>query len=138
MTDVGENIKAIPLLEAYVRAVPASEREESYAYDEARRNLFEAYVETGAWQKGEKMYLEGYRENGNELGQIAVSAAKAGRPADAIRLWKLNANLDRRKLGELHDLAKTSLKPELRQFYLDMKKSDPMTGIPENALTILK
>jgi hypothetical protein len=139
MMAAGEKIKAIPLLESYVRAVPASELESSYAYDEARRNLFEAYLETGKWQKAERMYFDGFR-NGyhDEWGLIAVSAAKAGSSADALRLWKINANLDRRKLEGLSALAKTPLKAALRQFYLDLKKADPLTSIPDRALAKLK
>jgi len=72
------------------------------------------------------------------LATIAVAAGKSGATDDAIRLWRLSANLDRRDLSDLKQLAQTSAKPELRKLYLEMEKEDPESFIPEVALRLLQ
>ena len=72
------------------------------------------------------------------LANIAVAAGKGGATDDAVRLWRLSANLDRRDLSDLKQLARTSAKPELRKLYLQMKKEDPESFIPEVALRLLQ
>ena len=45
------------------------------------------------------MWLGGFRNGENELGRIAVAAARKDKFQDALRLWKIYANLDRRDLA---------------------------------------
>jgi hypothetical protein len=72
------------------------------------------------------------------LATVAVAAGKRDATDDAIRLWRLSANLDRRDLSNLNRLAQTSARPELRKLYLQMKKEDPESFIPEVALRLLQ
>lgn len=99
--------------------------------------LFTAYIESGQWRGAEKMYLQYHHYWDDELGAIAVAAARAGDIMDAVRLWSLNASLDRRKLEGLDVLAKTAAKPRLRELYLTIKRRDPLSAIPDTALAIL-
>ena len=72
------------------------------------------------------------------LGLIAVAAAQHGAASDALRLWRLKANLDRRDLTGLDQLSRTEAKAQLREFYLQMKKDDPQTTVAESALRTLQ
>lgn len=134
-----ENRKAIPLLEECLKIAP-KENEGDLNFDrgDVERSLFDVYLAVGDWQKAEKMFVQGFRYNGSEPGRIAVAAAKNGRIADALRLWKVNANLDRRNLSNLEELAKTDAKPPLREFYSQMKKTDALTDASDRALLALK
>ena len=139
MTDEDEYRRAVPLLEEcskiapkeYVGSIDFTRREVDY-------ELFNAYNAVGDWRKAEKMYLNGFRNNDYELGLIALSAAKKGDIADALRIWKLNANLDRRNLNGLENLAKTGAKTSLSDFYLTMKRTDVLSDAAEKALLMLK
>ena len=121
---------AIPLFEAILKIAPPER-------GDVERDLFEAYLKSGNWQKAEKVFLDGYKYWGNELSKIAIAAAKKGEINDSVRIWKLNANLDRRNLEGLSELAKTEAKPFLLEFYSNMKKSDPLSHLPDKALSIL-
>lgn len=59
------------------------------------------------------------------LGLIAAGAAQHRAPNEAMRLWRLKANLDRRDLTGLDQLARTEAKSQLREFYVQMKKAEP-------------
>src|SRR6185503_14725960 len=66
--------------------------------DDADGTLFTAYIQSGQWRGAEKMWSENFRVSEDHLGTIAVSASRAGDIKDAVRLWTIHANLDRRKL----------------------------------------
>lgn len=72
------------------------------------------------------------------LAEIAVAAAQANAIDDAMRLWRKSANIDRRNLDPLAQLAQTKLKPQLLAMYSQMKKEDPLSTIPDSALQILQ
>ncbi len=130
--------RAVPLLEMCRKFAPEIyDRDHNFTREDVERELFAAYIEIGDWRKAEKMFLDGYSYWGNELGQIAVTAAKSGHTADAFRIWKINANLDRRKLAGIEELAKTGAKPMLSDFYLKMKNEDPLSYLPEKAIKLL-
>ncbi len=132
------NRRIVPLLEECLKIAPVKNPDES-GFDRAdvEISLFDAYLAVADWQKAEKMFNEGFRSNGEELGKIAVAAAKNGQIADALRVWKLNANIDRRNFYFLSELSLTAAKPLLREFYLQMKKSDALTDAPDKALKML-
>lgn len=71
------------------------------------------------------------------LGTIAAIAAKQGAIADALRLWRLKSRLDQRDLTGLEGLSRTDARLQLREFYLQMKKDDPLNTIAERALQAL-
>ncbi len=137
MRSVGEYKKAVPLLEKLLKILPDKAEDELHDYDrpDAERDLFDSYIGSGDWKSAEKMFFAGFRFRGDELGKIAAVAAKSGNIKDAVRLWKTNANLDRRNLVELYELNKTAAKPLLREFYLDIKKSDPLSDAVDKVLS---
>ena len=55
-----------------------------------------------------------------------------------MRFWRLSANLDRREMSSLSQLAQTSARPELLKLYAQMKKDDPDSSIPDMALRLLQ
>jgi hypothetical protein len=131
--------KAILLLEELIKSASVDYEDNlNYKRENVEKALFAAYINSGNWQKAEKMYLGGYRYWGNELNSIAVAAAKKGSVKDAVRLWKLIAKFDRRKLEGLSELARTDAKPLLQEFYKNMKNQDVLTDIPDKALSLLK
>ena len=105
---------------------------------DAEMNLIDAYTKSNQWNKAEKLYFKSTKIWSGTLGRMSLVSAKQGDVKNAVRLWKLNTNFDRRRLTELKELAKTEAKPLLQEFYLDMKKRDSLSYIPEKALAILK
>lgn len=139
MSSQGEYKKSVPLLEKSLKIAPKKMEGDWYFERElVERALFDAYIGSGDWKSAEKMFVGGFRFWGNELGKIAVSAAKSGNINDAVRLWKTNANLDRRNLDGLGKLAETAAKPLLREFYLQMKKRDAANVLADKALNSLQ
>ncbi|MCA1636828.1 MAG: hypothetical protein LC768_00565, partial [Acidobacteria bacterium] len=139
MTSQNANRDAISLLEECLKIAPEGyEGNLNYKRNDVERELFDAYIKSADWQKAEKMFFGGYRYWSDELSKISIAAAKSAKIADALGLWKINANLDRRNLTGLEELAKTDAKPLLRKFYLEMKKRDPLTEIPDRALRFLQ
>jgi hypothetical protein len=105
-------------------------------------HLFEAYCRTGEWKTAEKFLFEQKDSMlpamPSALAQIAIVAAQHGAIDDAMRLWSLSANLDRRDLESLSQLARTEAKPRLLSMYSQMKKDDPLSDIPDLALRLLQ
>ncbi len=133
------NRRIVPLLDECLKIAPVKNSDEpGFDRFDIEISLFDAYLADADWQKAEKMFNEGFRSNGEELGKIAVAAAKNGQIADALRVWKMNANLDRRNLYHLPELSQTAAKPRLRDYYLHMKKSDALTDAPDAALAMLR
>jgi hypothetical protein len=99
-------------------------------------NLFSAYLAANDWKSAEKLVLTKYQSSINySLWRLADSAAKNGANADAARLWKLRANLNRRNLDNLEYLARNAeIKTALREFYRQMKAKEPFSPIPDIAL----
>lgn len=130
-------IANIPLLFECLKIAPAETRGDiNFDRADIEKLLFQAYLNTGDWRKAEKMYADGFRDS-FDLAQIAVAAVKAGAVHDGLRVWRINANRDRRDTTYLESLSKTSAKPLLQEFYRDMKRRDPLTDIPEKALALL-
>lgn len=124
MKDDKEWQRAIPLWLGYIQhAYPTNW--EGYKTD-AITNLFTAYCRTGQWQTAEKFLFAQldlfWRVMPDALAEIAVAAAQANATDDAMRLWRKSANIDRRNLDPLAQLAQTKLKPKLVAMYSQMKK----------------
>ena len=140
MKDVKEWQRAIPLWRDYIQhAYPTNW--EGYKTD-AITNLFTAYCRTGQWQTAEKFLFAQldsfWRVMPDALAEVAVAAAQANAIDDAMRLWRKSANIDRRNLDFLTQLAQTKLKPQLVAMYSQMKKEDPLSTVPDDALRILQ
>jgi hypothetical protein len=140
MKDGNEWQRAIPFWRGYIQHANATNWE-GYKTD-AKTNLFTAYCRTGQWQMAEKLLFgqldSFWRVLPNALAEVAISAAQANALEDAMRLWRMSANIDRRNLDPLAQLAETKLKPQLVAMYSQMKKDDPLSTIPDSALRVLQ
>jgi hypothetical protein len=140
MKDGNEWQRAIPLWRGYIQHAYATNWE-GYKTD-AITHLFTAYCRTGQWQTAEKFLFAQldsfWRVLPNALAEIAVAAAQANAIDDAMRLWRMSANIDRRNLDPLPQLAQTKLKPQLLAMYSEMKKEDPLSTVPDLALQMLQ
>lgn len=140
MKNSGEWRRAIPLLRGYIRdALP--ENWEGYKSD-AVSALFTAYCRTKQWWLAETLLLSQrellWRALPNSLAEVAVVAAEENAIDDAMRLWQMSTNLDRRNLDHLSRLAQTKAKPHLQAMYSKMKSDDPLSTIPALALQLLQ
>ena len=140
MKDGDEWQRAIPLWRGYIQHAHPT-KWEGYKTD-AITHLFTAYCRTGQWQTAEKFLFAQldsfWRVLPKALAEIAVAAAQANAIDDAMRLWRMSANIDRRNLEPLPQLAQTKLKPQLLAMYSQMKKEDPLSTVPDLALQMLQ
>ena len=140
MKDSNEWQRAIPLWRGYIQhASPANW--EGYKTD-SLTHLFTAYCRTGQWQTAEKFLFTQldsfWRVLPKALAEVAISAAQANAIDDAMRLWRMSTNIDRRNLDFLPQLAQTKARPHLLAMYSTMKQEDPLSTIPERALQLLR
>jgi len=134
--------------QAYLRAIPVlkdainrltTDTEKSLATSD----LYRAYIQTNNWKAAEEMWPSyyggtGMRASPEALGEIAVAAARAQAPDEAMRFWRAKANLDRGDFNYLSDLVKLGLKERLRGFYQRLAKDDPESWAPQAALQLLR
>jgi hypothetical protein len=139
MKDSGEWSRAIPLWLGYIDN--ASPRNWEGYKSEAISDLFTAYCQTRQWQAAEKLVMgqpeSFWRILPKALAEVAIVAAQQNATDDAMRLWRMSANLDRRNLEDLTQLAQTKARPQLLVMYTKMKKEDPLSTIPDLALQLL-
>jgi hypothetical protein len=132
--------RAIPLLRGYIEHADPTNWE-GYKTD-AISELFTAYCRTKQWQAAEKLLSAQqetfWRSLPKALAEVAVVAAQENEIDDAMRLWRTSTNLDRRNLEALPRLAHTNARPQLLAMYLQMKKEDPLSTIPDLALRLLQ
>lgn len=132
--------RAIPLFRGYIEHAHPTNWE-GYKTD-AISDLFTAYCRTQQWQAAEKLLLAQqetlWRSLPKALAEVAVVAAQKNEIDDAMRLWRMSTNLDRRNLEALPQLAHTNARPQLLAMYLQMKKEDPLSTIPDLALRLLQ
>lgn len=131
--------RATPLLLGYLK----SDAKHEYVNRAAvMRDLIQAYCAQGKWHEAEEFLManssSAWQNLSYDLGAIASSAAQHGATADAIRLWRMKVNLDRRDLSGLDQLARTEARAGLREFYLQMKKENPQSPVAELALNTLR
>lgn len=140
MRDGDEWQRAIPLWRGYIKHAHPKNWE-GYKRD-AITNLFHAYCRTKQWQLAEKyLFAEQdlfWRSLPAALAEVALAAAQQSAMDDAMRLWRMSANIDSRNLDLLPQLAQTKLKPQLLAMYSQMKKDDPSSTIPDLALKLLQ
>ncbi|MBU4429148.1 MAG: hypothetical protein KKE37_07325 [Verrucomicrobia bacterium] len=94
------------------------------------KTVLGAYVGQSDWKNAEKILERlqnkpGFSGLEDSLGGIAVAAAKAGAPDDAMRLWRRKANLDLTKQDGLEALAAAGLAERLRDYYAGLAKRAP-------------
>jgi tetratricopeptide (TPR) repeat protein len=135
--------RAVPLLVSYLKQTREQHDDEAeFREEQAVSSLFSAYLSAGDWQAAEKLLPTRKDLTGRlliyELSRIAETAAREGALSDAVRLWQMKANLDRRQLEGLNQLAATKAREPLRDFYVRMKKNDPLSSAPDAALKVLQ
>lgn len=140
MQDCGEWQRAIPLWRGYLEHASKGNREGDYS--DAVRNLFTAYCRTKQWRPAERLLLLQkdlcWRDLPRMLGEVALVAARENTIDDAMRLWRMSANLDRRNLEGLRELAQTIARGQLVAMYSRMKVEDPLSNIPDLALQLMQ
>jgi hypothetical protein len=138
MTNSAEWQRAIPIWRGYIEYASLEEGYKSRAISQ----LFTAYCRTKQWQAAEKFVLAQkdllWRTLPSALAEVAVVAAQQNATEDAMRLWQMSTNLDRRNLETLPQLAQTNARPQLLAMYMNMKKEDPLSVIPDLALRLLR
>ena len=124
-----------------------AEREDlEYLRGDYLESLFSTYLMANNWKAAEKFMRDNFdwsnrfsHERYKYIKRLAKAAAESGNYADAVRLWKQRANLDRRDLSELDSIGKyNQVKEDLLKFYLQMREKEPFSPIPEMALQILR
>ena len=149
-------VRSIPILLKNLAQVEEKAKQKNLSYtekedfyfliDDYLPAVFSAYIAAKNWREAEKFMHEKFDwseqysyECHALLKRLAVAAAENGDFADAVRLWKTRANLDRRDLEELPTLAKFGeVRANLVEFYQIMRENEPFSPIPEKALNILK
>lgn len=143
MLSCDEPRRAIPLLVSYLNQT-REQHDESAAFreEQALSNLFSAYLGAGNWQAAEKLLFTRddlpVNQLTYDLTRIAFTATGKGAMSDAMRLWQVKSNLDRRQLDGLAQLATTKAREPLREFYVQMKKKDSLSFVPDVALKVLQ
>jgi hypothetical protein len=104
--------------------------------------LYQLYIDTDNWKDAEELWTadnNGWRLGGivEERRKWALAAARAGAHDEAMRLWRLRANIDRGNLYGLSELARLGLKERLRSFYRQLAQDDPASWAPKFALQSL-
>lgn len=145
-------VRSIPVLHRNLNRIEGNLKQKNLSFtqredfeylgDDYLTVLFSAYLKAKNWKGAENFMQEKYdwskkisHERHRFLERLAVAAAENGDNADAVRLWKLKANLNRRDLESLEILAKNAeVKESLREFYRQMKVNEPFSPIPEIAL----
>lgn len=132
--------RAIPLWRGYIEHA-SPDNWEGYK-SAAIRDLFTAYCQTKQWQAAEKLLFAQkdslWRDLPIAFAQVAVVAAQQNAIDDAMRLWGTSTNLDRRNLEILPLLGQTKARTRLQAMYAQMKKDDPLSTIPDEALRLLQ
>ena len=140
MQDCGDWQRAIPLWRGYLEH--ASKGDPEGFNSDAVRHLVTAYTRTKQWRAAEQLLLVqkdlSWRDLPRMLGEVAVGAARENAIDDAMRLWRMSANLDRRNLEGLPELAQTMARGQLVAMYSRMKVEDPLSNIPDLALQLIR
>jgi hypothetical protein len=69
---------------------------------------------------------------------VALCAARAQAPEEAVRLWAQKDALDFSALGHLEELGKTSARPALIRYYEKLQRERPSSTVPPTALARLR
>ena len=135
--------RAVPLFAGFIKLIRERRaKRDAFWEDQAVSSLFNAYLGAGDWQAAEKLLFGREdltaRQLIYDLARVAQAAVQVGAVDDAVRLWKMKANLDRRHLDGLAGLAATKAREPLRLMYERMKKKDPLSFVPDMALKVLQ
>jgi hypothetical protein len=142
-------VRSIPLLRKHldkteVQLNPARLSEKKslwFKYEKKQlvETLFRAYLANNDWKAAENLLVTKYQDSISEsLGSVSVSAARNNAFDDAVRIWKIRANLNRQNLNYLASLKSfPAVREGLREYYRQMKESETYSLIPDMALAQL-
>jgi hypothetical protein len=135
-----KNIKAAELRLGQLKADSDDYHELKDIEDKYAEILFSTYLESNKWISAEKLLMRRYSTiYSSPFERLALNAATNGAFTDAVRYWKMKANLDRRDLENLQSVAAYApIVDALRDFYRQMKIDEPYSPVPDTALKILK
>ena len=117
MTRCDAHARALPLLRDAVARLDDEQERRSALF-----NLYETHLHLGDWRNAEKL---GPRVRPhltpNEIiewySRLALTAARAGDRADALRIWTVRTNLDRGDLRFIDEMAAAGFRKELTALY---------------------
>ncbi|UCD50653.1 MAG: hypothetical protein JSW27_24400 [Phycisphaerales bacterium] len=126
--------RSIPLLEYALEEFRDEKLREQAAF-----TLFESYLDTANWQQAERIFPEAGKrltptERPKWYARIAFVAARVGAKTDAMRLWKVAANVNLSDLTSLERMAEAGLREELIAFYRQLAVTLPSSVTPARAL----
>jgi tetratricopeptide (TPR) repeat protein len=134
VADAGDARHAEPMLRASLRELGDGHGERWRAISA----LYEVLIQLQDWAGARRLFVtEGSKrvvDARYAFGEIAAIAASRGATTEAMALWKLSARVDRTRLRELDSLVAAGLGPRLREFYTEMKRTDPSSWVPDEAL----
>lgn len=130
----GASDRAVPLLKDAIRRGVTDQMAVSLMY--------EIYIDKNNWKDAEELWIANNRGRGiggilEESRKWALAAARSGAHDEAMRFWRLGANIDRGYLNGISELARLGLKDRLRSFYRQMAEDDPGSWVPNVALKSL-
>ena len=138
---IDDHSRRVAQILSYLKDAPAVKKNEDER-NGAISDLVDGYVNSGQWSEAEKT-LERHRPLflpywGNYLERLAITAGQQNAPQDAMRIWLKAINFNGHTRGGLINLAETSAKPLLRDYYLAMKErtslSDPRLRLEDIAM----
>ncbi len=137
LNTMGFPTRAMPLLEYAVEHTTSEALRERAALC-----LFQSYLDADDWRSAESIFPEAAKRPTTEkllrcYGRIALVAARSGAKQDAIRVWKIAANVDLAALGNLEPLASAGLRRELVEYYESIRTRLPGSVVPGRALHLL-
>ncbi len=116
---------------------------QSYELKELRKGLierlFKTYLTINNWKSAENLLMTKIQDSIPEsLAMLAVNAARNNAFDDAARIWKIQANLNRRNLYNLQNIKEFPVvRQNLQAFYRQMKSDETYSPIPDIALKML-
>lgn len=101
--------------------------------------IFGAYVRGNDWSSAEVFLAANpSRRIYSPYDRLALAAARSGAIDDALRFWKIRANLNRRSLDYLSSYRQyPQFADSLRGYYRQMKVQEPYSPVPDLALKAL-
>jgi tetratricopeptide (TPR) repeat protein len=138
MNRLGDVQQSIPLLKA-----ATARADDNQLKQRAALALLESLLDSGNWRAAEEIFpLASGQLTGVEIpewhSRLALTAARQGAGADALRLWIRTANVSPTTLAPVPELARLGLRDELVAFYRTMEKEFPASHVPAQALKLLE
>ena len=117
----------------------ASKSNDKNLKQRAQFTLFESYLDIFDWRRAEEIWPAvsvqlTSEEKPDWLSRIAIAAARAGDKENSLRLWQLKDAVDLSAIGNLDEMVKYGMKDKLINYYRELKKSKPMSTVPDAAL----